>query len=92
MLQPAAYEDDYKLVDSTETEDSGGLTVPSGTSMTGYIRWVNDLPEREPPTYLGLPANAEKLLLVGQGQRMISDLSKVREILDEGEHLMAEAA
>lgn len=92
VLQPEAYEEDYKLVDSTGTEGSGGgLTVPSGTSMTGYIRWVNDLPEREPPTYLGLPENAEKLLLVGQGQRMISDLSKVRDILDEGEHLMAEA-
>lgn len=91
VLQPEAFEEDYKLVDSTETEGIG-LTVPSGTSMAGYIRWVNDLPEREPPTYLGLPANAEKLLLIGQGQRMISDLSKVREILDEGEHLMAEAA
>jgi dynein heavy chain 1 len=52
---------------------------------------VNDLPEREPPTYLGLPANAEKLLLVGQAKEMVGNLKKVVEMLDEGEQIMAEA-
>ena len=55
------------------------------------MAWVNKLPEREPPTYLGLPANAEKLLLVGHAKRMIGDLTRVTELLDEGEQLMAEA-
>ena len=52
---------------------------------------VNDLPEREPPTYLGLPANAEKLLLVGQAKEMVGNLKRVVEMLDEGEQMMAEA-
>ena len=55
------------------------------------MEWVNRLPEREPPTYLGLPANAEKLLLVGQGKKMIANLAKITDILEEGEQLMAEA-
>jgi dynein heavy chain 1 len=49
------------------------------------------LPEREPPTYLGLPANAEKLLLVGQGRSMIQNLGKITELLDESEQIMAAA-
>jgi dynein heavy chain 1 len=53
--------------------------------------WVNDLPEREPPTYLGLPANAEKLLLVGQANNMVGGLKRVLDMLDEGEQVMAEA-
>jgi dynein heavy chain 1 len=53
--------------------------------------WVNDLPEREPPTYLGLPANAEKLLLVGQANDMVGGLKRVLDMLDEGEQVMAEA-
>jgi dynein heavy chain 1 len=55
------------------------------------MQWVNDLPEREPPTYLGLPANAEKLLLVGQAKEMVGNLKRVVDMLDEGEQIMAEA-
>ena len=75
----------------TYTEGDGSLTVPSGTRMQDFMEWVNDLPEREPPTYLSLPANAEKLLLVGHGKRTIEDVAKITEILEEGEQLMAEA-
>ena len=91
VLQSEAYEEDHKLVEGKDTEDGSSLAVPGGTSMNGYLDWVNHLPEREPPTYLGLPANAEKLLLVGHGENMIKNVAKVREILDEGEQLMTEA-
>lgn len=59
--------------------------------MREFMEWINKLPEREPPTYLGLPANAEKLLLVGLGRSMIQNLGKITEMLDEGEQIMAEA-
>ncbi|KAJ5945842.1 hypothetical protein N7454_002681 [Penicillium verhagenii] len=88
FLTPAAFEDDYKLVSGVENDEL--LTLPTGTSIRDFIAWVNKLPEREPPTYLGLPANAEKLLLVGHGRKMISDLSRVTDLLDEGEQLMVD--
>ncbi|KAI9731342.1 MAG: hypothetical protein M1834_005245 [Cirrosporium novae-zelandiae] len=87
FLNPAAFENEHKLVEDEER----GLTVPEGTGMKDFMEWVRNLPEREPPTYLGLPANAEKLLLVGQGKEMIRKVSKVVELLDEGEQIMAEA-
>ncbi|KAJ5893544.1 hypothetical protein N7495_005235 [Penicillium taxi] len=89
FLTPAAFEDDYKLVSGVENDEL--LTLPSGTSIRDFIAWVNNLPEREPPTYLGLPANAEKLLLVNHGRKMISDLSRVTTLLDEGEQLMVDS-
>lgn len=89
FLQPAAFEIGHKLVEGTEND--GGLIVPSGTSLQDFMSWIQKLPEREPPTYLGLPANAEKLLLVGLGRSLIGDLRKVGELLDEGEQLMTEA-
>jgi dynein heavy chain 1 len=88
FLTPAAFEDDHKLVSGVENDEL--LTLPSGTSIRDFISWVNNLPEREPPTYLGLPANAEKLLLVGHGRKMISDLSRITTLLDEGEQLMVD--
>jgi dynein heavy chain 1 len=90
FLTPAAFEDEHRLVANTEAND--GPILPSGTNMRDFMDWVNRLPEREPPTYLGLPANAEKLLLVGHGKRMVGNLAKITELLDEGEQLMAEAA
>lgn len=96
FLIPEAYDDDHILVqghqggDPNASDGDGALTVPGGTGMKGFMEWVNRLPEREPPTYLGLPANAEKLLLVGQGKGMIANLAKITDILEEGEQLMAE--
>lgn len=89
MLTPVAFEDNFKIV--PDTEHSQGLELPSSTGWKEFMGWVNELPEREPPTYLGLPANAEKLLLVGQAKEMCGNLGKVLRMLDEGEQIMAEA-
>lgn len=96
-MTPNAFDDDHKLVEGAQgkgdgaVEDDGGLLVPGGTQMRDFMDWVNRLPEREPPTYLGLPANAEKLLLVGHGMQTIVNFARITEILEEGEQLVAEA-
>ncbi|KAI7931816.1 dynein heavy chain [Pyricularia oryzae] len=97
FLTPEAYEINHKLVEGAgETNNDGGdaagdLVVPQGTSMQEFWGWIQALPEREPPTYLGLPANAEKLLLVGLGQGLIDNVRTVTDRLEEGEQMMAEA-
>lgn len=87
FLTPKAYDIGHVLVQEAE---GGGedLVVPAGTSMHEFMGWIQRLPEREPPTYLGLPANAEKLLLVGLGRRLIGNVGRVMELLDEGEGLV----
>lgn len=97
FLTPEAYEINHKLVEGAgETNNDGGdaagdLVVPQGTSMQEFWGWIQALPEREPPTYLGLPANAEKLLLVGLGQGLIDNVRTVTDRLEEGDQMMAEA-
>lgn len=97
ILTPAAFDNEYKLVDTQSSADKEGsgneadaLTVPEGTGIKDFMEWVNALPEREPPTYLGLPANAERLLLVDQGRSTIQNVHHITHLLDEGEQLMAE--
>jgi dynein heavy chain 1 len=90
VMDPAAYELNHQLVQPRENDD--GLRVPSGTTMPDFMAWVAKLPEREPPTYLGLPANAEKLLLVEQGQIVVGDLKRVSDMLDEDELEIVQAA
>ncbi|KAG9919678.1 dynein heavy chain, partial [Aureobasidium melanogenum] len=84
VLTPAAFEENFAL--------QQGLTVPNGTTKRDFEAWIKGLPEREPPTYLGLEANAEKLLLVAHADEMCEGLRRVMEVLDEGEAIMAEAA
>jgi len=93
FLTPSAYDIGHKLVDGVAGSnlDDAGLVVPGGTSLKEFMEWIQKLPEREPPNYLGLPANAEKLLLVGQGRSMIQNLGKITELLDESEQIMAAA-
>ena len=84
IFDPAAYESDHHLVEAISDTDHG-LKVPQGTSFRDFQAWVEKLPEREPPAYLGLPANAEKMLLVGQGRETVRNLGKIVELLDERE-------
>ena len=83
FFTPDAFNAEFKLVDTEQP-----LYVPEGIGMAEFMKWVNALPEREPPTYLGLPANAEKLLLVDHGKVMIRNLETVTGMLEEGENLV----
>lgn len=87
-LQVDAFEHDHRLVKGTE---GGELVVPDDGSIEAFLAWINKLPEREPPTYLGLPANAEKLLLAAQSKEVIDQTRTIGQKLDEGEQLMDDA-
>ena len=90
-LTSDAFEEGFNLIGEVAQDKAIGVPLPSGTSKQDLLRWVKELPEREPPTYLGLPANAEKLLLVAHAEDMLKNLKTVMSVLDEGEHVMAEA-
>lgn len=82
----AAFEENFSAVDGVDS-----MVLPTGTSKKDFMAWIAELPEREPPTYLGLPANAEKLLLVAHANEMVRNARTVMRVLDEGEAVMAEA-
>ncbi|QIW99025.1 hypothetical protein AMS68_004543 [Peltaster fructicola] len=86
-----AFEDGFNVIGEVANDGNVGFPLPSGTSRKDFGEWVTELPEREPPTFLGLPANAEKLLLVAHAESMLKNLKTVMTVLDEGEHIMAEA-
>lgn len=44
------------------------MTLPQETTKGKYVDWVKELPANEKPTWLGLPANAETVLLISEGE------------------------
>ncbi|KAL1303469.1 hypothetical protein AAFC00_006850 [Neodothiora populina] len=93
ILTPAAFDEDHVLAlsDADSVRKEERLQVPSGIRKTEFVGWVSRLPEREPPSWLGLEEKAEKLLLSAQAGEMVRNLGRVMSVLDEGEAVMAEA-
>jgi dynein heavy chain 1, cytosolic len=91
FMTEEAFEPDHNIIAGLHALHGTGkegdaeevLLLPDGTAWDEFKEWVHKLPEREPPTYLGLPGNAEKLLLVGQAGEMMGKLKLILGILDE---------
>ncbi|CAG8442752.1 1825_t:CDS:10 [Diversispora eburnea] len=82
LFTPAAYDLEFPLVDS---DDTNKLAIPEGSKMDHFMNWVNKLPEREPPIWLGLPSNAEKVLATAKGYAMLVKVKKMKSLSDDDE-------
>ncbi|SAL98745.1 hypothetical protein [Absidia glauca] len=84
LFSHRCYDLDFEVVKSTG-ENEKALVAPDGTKMEHFMEWVNKLPDREPPTWLGLPSNAERVLLTLKGKAMLSKVRKMKSISDDEE-------
>jgi dynein heavy chain 1 len=84
LFTPECYDIDFELVKSNGENDKS-IMVPDGTKMEQFLDWVGKLPDREPPTWLGLPSNAERVLLTLKGNDMLSKVRKMKSLSDDDE-------
>ncbi|KAJ1679544.1 dynein heavy chain, partial [Spiromyces aspiralis] len=61
----------------------GKLVVPEGTLFQQFLEWCHKLPDREPPTWLGLPSNAENLLLTQRGNMLVQKILQLKALNDD---------
>ncbi|CAO0793713.1 unnamed protein product [Mucor circinelloides] len=84
LFTPECYDIDFELVKGNGESDKS-IVVPDGTKMEQFTEWVGKLPDREPPTWLGLPGNAERVLLTLKGNNMLSKVRKMKSLSDDDE-------
>ncbi|KAL0081796.1 dynein heavy chain [Phycomyces blakesleeanus] len=84
LFSHRCYDLDFEVVKASG-EDEESLVVPEGTKMEHFMDWVNKLPDREPPTWLGLPGNAERVLLTLKGNTLLSKVRKMKSTSDDDE-------
>lgn len=53
-------------------QSSDLVTLPDATTPDAFIKWANNLPASNPPTWLGLAPNAEAALLASRGEQLLS--------------------
>lgn len=54
-------------------QPSALVTLPEATSPHAFIKWANNLPASNPPTWLGLAPNAEAAVLATRGEQLLSN-------------------
>lgn len=55
----------------------------AGRTREDFQRWVDALPDEQTPAWLGLPSNAEVLLLTTQGRAVISKLLRMQSLEED---------
>ena len=78
-----AYDFNYPLFKTSSENQSNVLKIPDKTNNSGFIEWINALPNVESPEWSGLPNNAEKLVRETASNRFITEMNKIQGVEDE---------
>lgn len=73
-----AYNIGFQLVDGVDSTN-----VPEGSTLNDFMKWVASLPEREPPTWLGLSENADEQMLALEGAQIVKNSIRVSESIHD---------
>ncbi|XP_048259760.1 cytoplasmic dynein 1 heavy chain 1-like isoform X2 [Haliotis rufescens] len=90
LFTPKSFEGDYKLVTNVDGVPGKNISMPDGVRREQFVQFVNNMEERQTPSWLGLPNNAEKVLLTTRGSDMIAKLMKMQ-LLEEDDVIGAKA-
>ncbi|XP_039279680.1 dynein heavy chain, cytoplasmic [Nilaparvata lugens] len=90
LFTPRSFESDFALVANVDGVAGGPgghrhITMPDGTRRDHFLHWIETLSDRQTPSWLGLPNNAEKVLLTTRGTDLVSKLLKMQQLEDEDE-------
>ncbi|KAK0424238.1 hypothetical protein QR680_008567 [Steinernema hermaphroditum] len=76
LFTEKAFESNCVLINNIDGRASH-LCVPDGTTRDNLLTWVEDIKQHQMPSWLGLPNNAEKVLLTDRGHTLLRNLLKV---------------
>ncbi|XP_067011460.2 dynein heavy chain, cytoplasmic isoform X2 [Anabrus simplex] len=90
LFTPRSFESDFALVANVDGVAGGPggqrhITMPDGTRRDHFLHWIESLSDRQTPSWLGLPNNAEKVLLTTRGTDLVSKLLKMQQLEDDDE-------
>jgi dynein heavy chain 1 len=80
MFTAKAFDSGFKLVDA----DSETVEIPDGSKKAHFVEWAkNTLPNKQSPAWLGLPQNAENVMLALLGKQNTAQLMKLQTMFDD---------
>lgn len=85
-----SFDPDFVLVSHVSGLDSNKdkINMPEGIRRDHFLNWTETLAGRQTPSWLGLPDNAEKVLLTNQTSSMISKLLRLQMLEDDDDDIV----
>uniref|UniRef100_A0A2K5END2 Cytoplasmic dynein 1 heavy chain 1 n=1 Tax=Aotus nancymaae TaxID=37293 RepID=A0A2K5END2_AOTNA len=69
LFTTRSFDSEFKL--ACKVDGHKDIQMPDGIRREEFVQWVELLPDTQTPSWLGLPNNAEKVLLTTQGSKML---------------------
>lgn len=69
LFTTLSFDSEFKL--ACKVDGHKDIQMPDGIRREEFVQWVEMLPDTQTPSWLGLPNNAEKVLLTTQGKSRI---------------------
>lgn len=81
LFNEKCFDHDYNLVSEPQ------IHIPDCVRRDQFLAWIEQLGEKQSPEWLGLPHNAETVLLTNQGKDSIMKLLKMQQLDDDEDEL-----
>ena len=89
LFTSRSFESDFALVELQRTSNTNNVPIPEGIRRDEFLAWVESLDHSShSPAWLGLPSNAERVILANAGQDLIRKLLRLQALEDEDEILV----
>eukprot|EP00730_Choanoeca_flexa_P004835 TRINITY_DN11816_c0_g2_i2.p1 TRINITY_DN11816_c0_g2~~TRINITY_DN11816_c0_g2_i2.p1 ORF type:complete len:1636 (+),score=529.69 TRINITY_DN11816_c0_g2_i2:364-4908(+) len=82
-----SFQSTFEFVQADKASGTPSIKPPSSTSREELIAWAASLPSAEMPTWLGLPANAEAVLLSNRAKVLAINILQLQTIDDDAVEL-----
>eukprot|EP00052_Salpingoeca_macrocollata_P029602 m.302295 g.302295 ORF g.302295 m.302295 type:complete len:4671 (+) comp22998_c0_seq14:51-14063(+) len=86
-----SFKDNFVLVQADKQSGTAALHAPEGFKRERYIEWIATL-KGQSPVWLGLPANAEQVLLAAQAHSLRGNMARLQLTSSEDDGLSADGA
>jgi dynein heavy chain 1 len=78
IFTPESYQITFTLVKNDAEEES--LRISEGKTKEQFLLWIQNLPNTNPPSWLGLPRSAETRLLITNGKKIFRNLQLLQDV------------
>lgn len=90
LFTTSSFDTDFVLVSNVTGLESSknAITMPEGIRRDQFLHWTETLSGQQTPSWLGLPDNAERVLLLTRASATISKLLKLQMLEDDDEEIV----
>eukprot|EP00730_Choanoeca_flexa_P004836 TRINITY_DN11816_c0_g3_i1.p1 TRINITY_DN11816_c0_g3~~TRINITY_DN11816_c0_g3_i1.p1 ORF type:complete len:1768 (+),score=556.53 TRINITY_DN11816_c0_g3_i1:318-5306(+) len=83
VFKPESFEEGFELVPADKDSNAPSICTPEGFHRDQFLSWGSSLPDAQSPTWLGLPANAQRVLLTQRAAALASNMSMLQTVDEE---------